>query len=396
MHTDLLNQHLIDAIYDAAIDEDRWQNVVDMMSEKVPGTATTITRHVLADDVRVKQFTSGIPSEFVAKYDTYYKTRNPVPRRMLTVTEQSPVYVDDIFERKEYYDTEYFREYLKPQKFATGVYSRLLAEGNQICMLGALVHEDGGPSVAGKAYNCLEKYAPHVSRSARISRHLSSAGLIEQSLEDTLAHVSASIFVLTKTLAIEYANNAARDLLASGAGLHLDANGWLHADDTESDQLLYANVAHALKWSQPSPPFTLRHYGGRRPLTAIALKFSGDLARQTQFDRLFSDGREFVSLFIFNTNARVCPASELVSSTFDLTPCQTQLALALFQGKTLQTYSDGAGLSRNTARNHLAAIMHKMGTKRQSDVVTIIAQLATLSSDGVSWSDAHLRQSSFG
>ena len=54
---------------------------------------------------------------------------------------------------------------------------------------------------------------------------------------------------------------------------------------------------------------------------------------------------------------------------FNLTPAQHRLVMALVSGHTLNSYSETAGISVNTARNQLRQVFHKTGASRQSELI---------------------------
>jgi DNA-binding CsgD family transcriptional regulator len=64
------------------------------------------------------------------------------------------------------------------------------------------------------------------------------------------------------------------------------------------------------------------------------------------------------------------------SHLFDLSPRQTEVAAALLEGHSIDSMAASLGMSRNTARNHVQALLRKTDTNRQSDLVRVLDRIA--------------------
>jgi len=60
---------------------------------------------------------------------------------------------------------------------------------------------------------------------------------------------------------------------------------------------------------------------------------------------------------------------------FKLTPAEAALAKALKSGMSLSEAAEARGVSRNTARTHLARLLAKTGSRRQSELVLKLASV---------------------
>lgn len=61
-----------------------------------------------------------------------------------------------------------------------------------------------------------------------------------------------------------------------------------------------------------------------------------------------------------------------MSALFMLSAAEARLATALCNGTALDAYAQQSGISINTARSQLRAVLHKTGTHRQSDLVRLL------------------------
>jgi DNA-binding CsgD family transcriptional regulator len=66
---------------------------------------------------------------------------------------------------------------------------------------------------------------------------------------------------------------------------------------------------------------------------------------------------------------------DLLNGLFDLSPAEVRVANGLLQGKTIEDLAVGSGLSRETIRSQVKAVLAKTGTARQSDLVSLLANV---------------------
>lgn len=67
------------------------------------------------------------------------------------------------------------------------------------------------------------------------------------------------------------------------------------------------------------------------------------------------------------------PAAELLQGLFDLTPAEARVAREIGEGRTVDTIAATFGLSRETVRSQLKAVLGKTGVGRQADLMAMLA-----------------------
>ena len=72
------------------------------------------------------------------------------------------------------------------------------------------------------------------------------------------------------------------------------------------------------------------------------------------------------------------PGSAVLQRLFSLTRAEVRLAIEIGLGRTLQEVSEATGLSNATLRSQLSAIFNKTGTRRQPELVALLARVAIL------------------
>jgi DNA-binding CsgD family transcriptional regulator len=72
---------------------------------------------------------------------------------------------------------------------------------------------------------------------------------------------------------------------------------------------------------------------------------------------------------------RVEPDLQILSSAFNLSRREAELASLLLRGDSLARAAECLAMSRNTARNHLQAIFRKTRTNSQSGLIRLLGLL---------------------
>src|SRR5262249_32852572 len=67
---------------------------------------------------------------------------------------------------------------------------------------------------------------------------------------------------------------------------------------------------------------------------------------------------------------------EVIGKLYDLTPSELRVLLAVFQSAGVADLAASLGISEATAKTHLGRVFTKTGTKRQADLVKLVAGFA--------------------
>jgi DNA-binding CsgD family transcriptional regulator len=80
-----------------------------------------------------------------------------------------------------------------------------------------------------------------------------------------------------------------------------------------------------------------------------------------------------IILVVTRITAPAAPAAELLQGLFDLTPAEARVAREIGEGRTVDTIATMFGLSRETVRSQLKAVLGKTGLGRQADLAALLA-----------------------
>ncbi len=170
---------------------------------------------------------------------------------------------------------------------------------------------------------------------------------------------------------VVYENRAAQALLRGGRGLFIDAAGALRAADFQKDVRLQqlrldAELSSNRAASLQDGGFvrTVGFGGALNVLVTPVPTVSFQLASQ----------RAGTVAFLTDPDARPRELKDSLRSLYGLSDGETRVAAALGAGMTLKDYAAERGVTMNTVRTQLKAVMAKTGVRRQAELMRILLQ----------------------
>jgi len=219
-----------------------------------------------------------------------------------------------------------------------------------------------------------DPFSPSEKSSLRqLSTIVSSATSLAQALGFASSSAALNAFEVSGTAALLFdrsghirkLNQPAEDLLTGDVSI---SHQRLVCVDGRASKAFDAALNRAVlnQLEVPIAPVLLPRRG-RRPLFVQFVRLSS-LA-----DNAFVGGQ--VIAIVTDTDARRSPPETILSETFQLTPSEARLASKLASGDDLDSIAAGFGLSKETLRNQLKAIFAKTGTRRQGELIAMLAGL---------------------
>jgi DNA-binding CsgD family transcriptional regulator len=173
-----------------------------------------------------------------------------------------------------------------------------------------------------------------------------------------------------------------RVILTNRAGRELDAQRdgiWIGLDDKPSAALpeerhaLDRSIARAIaagagRSMALDGMVAIRRRRQEHPLQALVYPLGSDVLLRGAA----------AALFIFDPARPPLIDSHALQVLYQLTRAEAQLAVALARGMNLQEYGAAQQISANTVRTHLRRVLTKTGTHQQSQLVSLVGRLATM------------------
>lgn len=349
---------LIPRIYDAGCGQTPWDEVMADACRHLGATGHLTYRVAKDPDAGSSAVLSndGFPAELLERYFSHYVRCNiwaasdaMVPGAVFT---SSMLYPDERLKHTEYW-------------------SGWLRHADVFYVVGGIIHDDAQsrtkvsfvrPEGAGRfearERRLLETIAPHFQGALGAQQRLAHASLLVQALDE----VDQGVVLLDGDGRLVHMNACAGALLASQASLR-SVRGRLEFASAEH-AAQFRVLAHADVQLARARTLHLRlqdHEG--RVLHAALVRLPDGTA-----------GARRLALFIKQQHRGDAPAIAL-RHLYGLTPAEAELASALADGLSVAELAQARGVSVHTVRAQLKSVLHKLGVRRQAEVVQIIGSL---------------------
>ena len=84
------------------------------------------------------------------------------------------------------------------------------------------------------------------------------------------------------------------------------------------------------------------------------------------------------AIFVREAELDVASPPRLIAQTFNLTPTELRIMLAIVEVGGVPEVAKGLGIAESTVKTHLGRLYEKTGATRQADLVKIFASYASL------------------
>jgi DNA-binding CsgD family transcriptional regulator len=263
--------------------------------------------------------------------------------------------------RSEFERTQFFNEFLAPQHIHFGLISMVAREELVTGTLGFYRSEADGRFGRGEE-RALQTLVPHVGRAVRLTLRLAQIEMQRNSMADILNRHSDGVLLVDAQAGILFANDKAQALMSEGA--LRSSNGRLSAGVAAKTAALRSLIAGEVT-QLPTGVLALSGRDAAQLATEVVpLKAEiGWLPKQPA-----------AIVFIRDSKPHSLPSRQQIQRLFGFTPAQASLARELLNGDGIPAAAARLGISRSTARTHLAELFQRTGTNRQAELVRVILQ----------------------
>ncbi len=377
------SERAIERIYEAALDPGRLPDVLASMAAATGALGGMVGIYDPVAGGGHAPATHGLDPSLLEVYERRFQL-NPWTRwvaRQAKVGQAATGEPDLDIDRVAAEDPEFHDTVLKPQGIVAQSMYLVRRDGRFTVGVPLMFTRRGraGSPAVQREHN---RFGRHLQRAFELMRQLDTLHGRLLASEDALDCVRCAIFVLDAQAAIEYANRAARSLLAAGDGL-VSSGRTLGARLNGDGAALRALVAGAAGGSgargerAQAASLSIQRGVDRLPLAAIAVPATprqGPLGEATRR----------VLLFVADPAAQCGIARELLREAFDLTEREISVALATLRLGSLPAAAGELSIALTTARSHLQHVFDKTGTRNQVALAQMLAALGALPDAGAS------------
>ena len=365
---DILN--VIERFYAAAFAECSWREALQGSVEFFNGAGGNL----FTLDRQTGQFEEWQDYGLEAGSDPYTEHIHSICPRMRSSFDRPAGFVDfdyDFISEREM-DRHEFYDWLKKIGNLRYFMGMRFYDNERTSTFGSIEFSAKHGHVSEQDLDLFRKVAPHLGRAKQISNSLSGAAVDRQFSAFMQSEVPWGVIGLNAKGDVLFVSQVAERIVNQRDGLTV-RNRRLTAWQAAANRTLQLLIAQALKASQTIEFTSDCRLPVARPsrLPDLALRIvpvgSCDAAVQGELAAL-------VYIVDPAMNAELNAAS--LATLFGLTPAEARLACGLYNTCSLPKAAEIAGISHNTARTHLRAILAKTNTASQLELIKLLASLS--------------------
>ncbi len=357
--TNLFNETLADRIYEAAVVPEKWPTVLGEMSAAADGAGgvlfTANAHHVIG--VTSPDLTS-IFEEFVRDGWAEMNTR---PVRLAAANYPGFVSEYDVFTDEELNNDPVYRDFYRKRGlgWATGTMVETPSGDSIVFSFERAYNKGPVPAATVKQFDLLR---PHLVRAALLSSRLGleRAAATANALQ-SLGLPGAVLFRGGRLLA---ANHLFEQLMPT---LFQDRRDRLVLADLAADALLAVALRDDLLTSGRTAVSSIPVAATKKhsPLILHLLPVCGAA------HDIFTRGTSL--LVVTPVDRAIVPKAHVLQGLFDLTPAEARVARGIGEAQSIDTVAVSLGVSSETVRTQLKAVLSKTGLSRQQELISLLA-----------------------
>jgi DNA-binding CsgD family transcriptional regulator len=212
----------------------------------------------------------------------------------------------------------------------------------------------------------LRRIGPHLVRAASLSLRLSRAEIARHANAAALDRVDQGVLIVAGNAEVLFANRAAELLLAEADGIRTEKSALRAGAPADTAQFQGLIVAAAGRSGEAGGMMVLSRPVPRRPLNVL-------VAPLTIAPTWFARGHSAAIVFVADPDNVPRTIQDQLRQLYRLTPAEAAVAMATARGAGLQAVADELKISLTTARTHLQHVFEKTETRRQAELVRVMA-----------------------
>ncbi len=365
---------IVAALHDAALDDTLWPSTSALIDDAVGmiGSHLTILQEHAQDGAEFlfgDVYHHGEFLELGREYPTIYFPRDERFPRLFRLPDGQVFHLTDVFTEQEQWTSLTYNEGLPKVSARNGLNVRLDGPDG-LHIIWALADPDDPLGWGSAQLALIKQLLPHIRQFVRVRQALAAAEALCTSLTHLLDNAMIGVLYLDRRGTIVEANARGLGMLRYGDGV-VGRGGALHARCPTDDAKLQRLIGRALpQWGRAavSGSMTMRLAPGRPPLTLHI----NPVSLRADF------GAQRVAALVLLVNPAQPPHINpmQVAAPLGLTRAESQVAVALAKGHSVQDIAVTTYRTQAAVRWHVRQIHAKLGISRQADLVRMVLTTA--------------------
>lgn len=357
--TKLFDETLADRIYEAAVVPEKWPSVLDEMSVAADGAGAVL---FTANASHVIGITSPNLTEVFAEFvRDGWAEKNTRPVRLAAANYPGFVREQDVFTDQELDNDPVYRDFYRKRGlgWATGTMVEAPSGDSIVFSFERAFNKGPIPVATVKQFDQLR---PHLVRAALLSSRLGRERAVATT--NALQSIGLPGAVLFRGGRLLAANHLFEQLMPR---LFQDRRDRLTLVDGGADALLAVALRADLVANGRSvvSSIPVAATEGYTPLILHLLPICGAA------HDIFASATAL--LVVTPVDRAIVPKAQVLQGLFDLTPAEARVARGIGEAHSIETVALSLGVSSETVRSQLKAVLSKTGLSRQQELVSLLA-----------------------
>lgn len=376
--TDETLHALINLVYEAACEPDRWPDFLRAFARAVEGRGTLIYTHNF-ETMDASTGSGGSFPNAVADFDPsflstieYYNHVNVWAQNEVLLEPGRPVTGSMLYPERQLPKTEFYHDWLRPQDYFHAIGGIVMRDGPWAMKFSSLRSRAAG-DFNSEEIRLYQTLLPHLARAASIQRRFTFLQSLSNSSLAVLDTVPAAVMLLDASARALHSNAAANTELRRADPFRLGPSGEICVRGASRAQAAVRSAigaaldpARSVRENLPTVAQVSRRNGERLSVQALPLPRGPRSAPGTVVRHRLAS----CALVVHSAASRIPTVGlQLLRHVYGLTPAEVQVAIAMAEGETLKQYAERRRITRNTAASQLKSAFAKTGLKRQSELV---------------------------
>jgi len=358
--------HVLDAIYDAATDVDRWPTALERIGETFGASYIGLIQRNL-NTMQGRAVALGIDADGQREYFDIWTKKDVLLINTRTFRPGAVELDRDILSRAELLRSDYYNGFMKPH----GMYGYMRMTLSIEDGVRSIISMSRPPKLGDFETSDAEqgrRFMPHLQRAAKVIQRLEHSGLMLAGFSELIEQSATGVVLLHQTGRVLFANRAVRAMAARADGFWLPEKKIGATNDRHHAalQTLIAGATRRIDTIDAARGGVMRlPRPSGKPDFAIAVS---PLADGTAWGA--SGPAAFV--LVTDPDAASLQSGSAIAQLFGLSAAEARVAERLMLGDSPKQAAAVLNIKMSTARWHLASLYRKTGTSRQGQLVRVL------------------------
>jgi DNA-binding CsgD family transcriptional regulator/PAS domain-containing protein len=356
---------LLGVLYEAATEPSLWNEFLRQLGEFIGAESAGLLWQEAG--VHTISHSWEMDPELARLHNEYYYSVDPWSKRGGTSPAGTVGTSQSLCPLAELKTTEIYNDLMIRFRIEHGLFTVLEPNIGPRGSALSLYRSSSSPAFGAAEEEILRLFAGHLRQAFKLYRQFSDLRAWKEGFENALEAMPTGIIFFGTDGKVAFMNRLASALLSQRDGLLSTPTG-LRAERPTESAMLETTIRQAASTSNCrgfSPGATVLVSRRSRPPLQVIVSPVGNSAIRSRAVSAIA--------YITDPTQRPRPSQDVLRSCFRLTPAECRVALLLYDGRTPKQVAELLGVSINTVRSQIKAVLSKVDVRRQAELVRVFS-----------------------